>query len=264
MENKTRKGVWLIAFMLFIGSIFIGDVCFAEDQNIFLRSDVNSDLQTDYFDFSEFAKYWQWIDLRDESHFEIYQDYIDFWDPNTGDSSSFDVSGKQFDFDEDGVVGSIDLMFMCDEWLMTGYSYPRGVLTSKVSDVDLDGVVGPMDLAYFSEYWLWFDVRDPNNFQTPQDYEDFWDPNTIDPNTIDFTGMYFDFTEDGHVNLADLGILAQDWLGVAEHLPSNISVEFSGDINYLDGVVDYELQGFKNTTKEIYVLLDSKIMALIQ
>jgi len=50
-------------------SLFVGNI-FPEEQHILRITDVNSDFQTSLPDFSRFAQYWQWEDLRESSNFD--------------------------------------------------------------------------------------------------------------------------------------------------------------------------------------------------
>jgi len=248
--------------LMFCCAVFVGNV-FADEQIVLQIPDINFDSNIDMLDFSELAKYWNWKDLREQNNFETYQDYADFWDPNSLNPDSyhyvgFDAGGQQFDFNKDSLVDSLDLGLLAAYWLMPVEVYQRGALTFRETDINYDGVTDSFDLGWFSNYWMWFDATDPNNFETPEDYEEFWDPNTGDPNSFDTLGIYFDFSHNGRVNLEDFSILAGDWSIPLMEAPSNISVEFTGDLNYLDGFVYCEISGFMTYVTEIDVILDSK------
>lgn len=248
--------------LMFCCAVFVGNV-FADEQIVLQIPDINFDSNIDMLDFSELAKYWDWKDLREQNNFETYQDYADFWDPNSLNPDSyhyvgFDAGGQQFDFNKDSLVDSLDLGLLAAYWLMPGDVYQRGALTFRETDINYDGVTDSFDLGWFSNYWMWFDATDPNNFETPEDYEEFWDPDTGDPNSFDPLGIYFDFSHNGRVNLEDFSILAGDWSIPLMEAPSNISVEFTGDVDYLDGFVYCEISGFMAYVTEIDVILDSK------
>lgn len=141
---------------------------------------------------------------------------------------------------------------------------PKGYGIPRITDVNFDLVTDVNDVAGFSDYWLWWDQREPNNFPSFEAYEDFWDPNNLDPNDLDFGGEIFDFNRDTKVDFGDFSILSREFLQGGGFFESTLFVEFVNDVNNLQGVQDILIDGFRDETTSFQVNLDGHFIGSIE